>query len=214
MRGNRSGRMAGWNVFYGGGGTAARFAGRAALVVLAGALVGCNAVKVDFAKISRPARAAELDAYNVFVGTWDWEAWVENAEGAGRKWTGTAEWKWSLDKMVLEGEMIAASPAAQFKAKGLWSWHPTRYNYIWTMFNDWGYPQHGKADYDPKTKTWRMKYTSVGLDGTRSHGRYIMRVIDNDTLEWSMEEWASRLHLIKKLEMSGTYKRKPDAPKG
>lgn len=175
-------------------------------------LSGCSGIRVDFTKISRPARAPELDAYNVFVGSWDWEAWVENADGADRKWTGTAEWKWSLDQRVLEGDLAAASPSAQFKARGLWSWHPTRYEYIWTLFNDWGYPQHGRADYDAKDRCWRMKYTSIGLDGTKSYGRYIIRVVDNDTLDWRLEEWATRLHLIKKLDMSGTYKRKPAQP--
>ncbi len=53
-----------------------------------------------------------------------------------------------------------------------------------------------------------MDYKSVGLDGTTSYGRYHMTVVDDDTLDWRMEEWADGLHLVKKMEMKGTYKRK------
>nr|NIP84766.1 hypothetical protein [Planctomycetales bacterium] len=53
-----------------------------------------------------------------------------------------------------------------------------------------------------------MKYVSVGLDGTTSYGYYQMKVVDDDTLDWEMVEWADALHLAKKLEMTGTYKRK------
>ena len=38
---------------------------------VAACLSGCAAPKVDFSQIERPARAAELDEYNVFVGSWD-----------------------------------------------------------------------------------------------------------------------------------------------
>ncbi len=52
-----------------------------------------------------------------------------------------------------------------------------------------------------------MKYKSIGLDGTTSYGSYSMKVADNDTLEWRLQEWADMMHLFKKLEMTGTYKR-------
>lgn len=100
-------------------------------------LVGCGAPTVDFSTIQRPARAAELDAYDVFVGTWKWDAKVLNA----------------------------------------------------------------------KAKLWRMPYKSVGLDGTYSYGLYTMQVKDNNSLDWTMTEWADGLHLAKKIEMTGTYTR-------
>ncbi len=170
--------------------------------------MGCAASKVDFSKIERPPRPAQLDAFNVFVGYWDWEAEMTNAKGADRNWSGTAEWTWTLDNRCLHGTMSAKTENASFDAAGIWSWNPKSKKYLWWMFNNWGYPQEGTASYDDETRCWRMNYTSIGLDGTTSHGRYRMTVVDNDTLDWQMEEWADPFHLIKKMEMTGSYKRK------
>jgi hypothetical protein len=184
------------------------FSGRRAWLLAAISIAGCSGPRVDFSQIPRPARSPEMDAYNVFVGSWDWTAQVTNAEGANKDWKGTAKWDWALDKRTLEGEMAARSANAEFTARGVWSWHPKKKDYIWWMFNDWGYPQQGEADYDESERCWRMNYKSVGLDGTKSHGRYIVRVVDNDTLDWRMQEWADPLHMVQKMEMNGTYKRK------
>ncbi len=175
--------------------------------VTAGMLVGCAASNVDLASVKRPDRAPELDAYQTFVGSWTWQAETIVPEDSDTKWSGTAEWEWELDKRCLEGEIFSKSDKAEFKATGIWSWHPTRKKYMWWMFNDWGFPQQGTASYCSESKSWRMDYKSVGLDGTASTGRYEMKVVDDDTLEWTMIEW-SPFHLVKKLELKGTYKRK------
>jgi len=187
--------------------TARRTAGLAlpAIMLLA---QGCTVSNVDFSTIERPERAAELDAYNVFVGTWDWEATMANAEEANKAWTGQAKWDWTLDRRCLEGRMSAKSADAEFESLGVWSWHPKKDKYIWWMFNNWGYPQEGTARYDESSRTWTMKYESVGLDGTSSRGYYEMKVVDNNTLSWRVEEWADGMHMVKKLDMTGTYKRR------
>lgn len=169
---------------------------------------GCAAPNVDLSSFQRPERPTELDAFDVFVGSWTWKAVTVTADRDGPKWSGMAEWTWALDKRVLEGRMEARSGDTEFKASGAWSWHPRRKEYIWWMFNNWGYPQEGTASYDRNSQTWTMKYQSVGLDGTTSYGRYTMKVIGRDTLDWSVTEWADPLHLVRKMEMSGTYTRK------
>ncbi len=168
---------------------------------------GCAEPTVDFSKIERPARAAELEAYDVFVGEWMWRAEMTNAEEADKKWVGTAKWEWTLDKRCLCGTISAESTNAKFNAEGVWSWHPKSKKYIWWMFNNWGYPQQGTARYDADAKRWCMNYTSVGLDGTTSYGLYRMKVIDDNKLEWTMQEWVDMMHLFPKMEMEGTYKR-------
>ena len=172
------------------------------------ALMGCVAPQVDFSKIQRPARSAEMDTYNVFVGSWTWQAEMLNARPEDKSWTGTAEWRWIMDNRCLEGKFSSKSANAEFEAAGLWSWHPKKNRYIWTMFNSWGYPQSGEANYDAASKTITMNYQSVGLDGSSSYGRYQIKVMDNDTLDWHLIEWADALHFAKKLEMTGTYKRR------
>lgn len=168
---------------------------------------GCAAPKIDFAKIQQPARAAELDEYNVFVGAWNWEGEVLNAEGANKKWSGTASWDWTLDGRCLHGQIAAKSEAAQFTAEGLWSWEPKCKKYVWSMYNNWGYPVQGTAKYDAAGKTWTMPYVGLGLDGTTSYGQYCMKVKDKDTLEWRLDEWMDALHMMKKMEMTATYTR-------
>jgi hypothetical protein len=184
-------------------------AGICIAVVLASTpwLTGCAAPNVDFSTIQRPQRAVELDAFEAFVGSWKWEAKLLNTEGEDEKWTGRAEWSWALDKRCLQGHLWAEGAHASFEAEGIWSWHPKAKRYTWWMFNNWGYPQQGTASYDADAKSWRMPYKSVGLDGSGSYGIYTMEIIDQDTLEWTMTEWADALHMVKKMEMTGTYTR-------
>ncbi len=169
---------------------------------------GCAAPNVDFSTMKQPARAAELDAYNLFVGDWDWKAEVVNTEGASKQWSGSATWAWTLDSRCLHGVMSSKSAEAAFNAAGVWSWHPAKKQYIWWMFNNWGYPQEGTATYDKSAKKWTMDYTSVGLDGTASTGCYTMQVTDKNTLDWRMTEWTDALHTVMKLDMKGKYIRK------
>ncbi|MBI1824933.1 MAG: hypothetical protein HY287_14530 [Planctomycetes bacterium] len=176
----------------------------ASIVGLSG---GCAARKADFSKIQQPPRPTELEAYDVFVGTWNWEAEMLNADEQDKAWTGKAEWKWTLDKRCLRGAFQSQSKRTKFEAEGIWSWHPRDKQYIWGMFNNWGYPQRGTASYDAANKRWTMDYKSIGLDGTTSYGRYCMSVVDHDTLDWHMTEWADRIHMVKKVEMTGKYKR-------
>lgn len=173
---------------------------------------GCSVSVVNLSSFKRPPRAPQLDAYDNFVGQWDWEAEVVGETEGASSWKGKAEWKWALDKRYLHGTMSAESDDAKFEAAGVWSWHPKRKKYVWSMFNNWGYPQHGTARYCKACCAgggcWRMDYKGVGLDGTTSYGRYTMCEKDSDTLDWSMIEWADPLHIIKKTEMKGTYKRR------
>ena len=177
------------------------------VLVAAMLLPGCAAPTIDFTTIEQPPRAEELSAYDVFVGKWIWQAEVVNAEGPDKDWTGTAQWRWTLNDRTLHGLMSAKSANTGFDAAGVWSWNPQTHKYIWWMFNNWGYPQEGTATYCEKSKTWIMNYESVGLDGTPSFGYYTMKVLDNDTLEWTLVEWADLFHMFKKLEMKGTYRR-------
>jgi len=177
-------------------------------VVCAWACSACTVQDVDLSTVKRPGLASELAAYNVFIGQWNWEAEALNASPSSKNWKGTANWRWSLDGRCLSGDMSAKSDAAEYEASGVWSWHPTKKQYIWWMFNNWGYPQEGTANYDEDNKTWRMDYTSVGLDGTTSYGSYEIKVVTNDELDWHMSEWADSLRTVKKIEMKGTYRRR------
>jgi len=171
-------------------------------------MMGCTPRQVTLNMLCRPVRAPQLDALNVFVGNWTWQAEILHAEPAVKNWSGTASWGWALDNRCLKGEISSQSGNTRFNSSGIWSWDQRARRFAWSMYNDWGHPQQGTATYDEDTKKWVMSYRSIGLDGTKSQGRYIMRVVNNDTLEWEMVEWADRLHFFKKMEMKGTYNRK------
>lgn len=176
-------------------------------LVVAG-LIGCAAPTVDFSKIQRPARSAEMDAFDVFVGSWSWQAEMCNADEKHRSWSGTATWLWTLDQRCLHGQLSAKSDDVAFDTAGIWTWNSKSKKYIWWMFNNWGYPQRGTARYDAAKKSWTLDYSSTGLDGTPSCGQYRITVADHNTLKWEMTEWTP-LHLAKKMEMKGTYTRRP-----
>jgi hypothetical protein len=170
-------------------------------------LAGCGPVDVDFSKIQKPKPADELKPLDRFVGNWTWQAERSTGDGAVETWNGQASWKWVLGDMQLYGDLSVSGPTS-FQASGYWGWHPIRKTYIWHMHNDWGYPQEGTATYDDAAKSWTMNYKGIGLDGTDSWGRYVLTWVDDDTIEWSWTEWADAFRLIKKVEMTGAYKRK------
>ena len=174
--------------------------------MLAG-LIGCSARTVNFAEIHRPPKAAELSAFDVFVGTWNWQAEMLNGDAAHKSWTGTATWQWTLDDRCLHGQLAAKSGDVAFDTAGIWTWDAKSRKYIWWMFNNWGYPQQGTAKYDAANRSWTLNYKGTGLDGTPSTGQYRITVSDNNTLKWEMSEWAA-MHMAKKIEMKGTYTRK------
>lgn len=170
-------------------------------------LSSCTVQRVDLSGLAQPGRAPELEAYETFVGSWTWEASMLNATDVDKSWTGTAEWTWTLDKRCLEGKISGKNEHTNYDSRGIWSWNPKSRKYIWWMFNNWGYPQEGKATYDAATQTWNMKYTSIGLDGTTSYGRHRMTIVNKNKLDWDLTEWADPFHLVTKMEMRGTYKR-------
>lgn len=171
-------------------------------------LSGCTPRQVNLDMLRRPPRAAQLDALSVFVGSWTWQAEIVHAAPVVKNWSGTASWAWALDNRCLKGEIASQCGDTKFSSSGIWSWDQRARRFAWSMYNDWGHPQQGTATYDEGSRQWVMSYRSVGLDGTPSHGRYVMTVINDDTLGWEMVEWADRLHFIKKMEMKGTYNRK------
>ncbi len=170
--------------------------------------VGCAAPSIKVADFQRPDRPEQLSSYDVFVGDWTWEATMTNADEANQQWSGTAQWGWSLNDRYLHGMMSAKSADAQFDSAGAWGWNSRCGGYTWWMFNDWGYSQEGTASHDADARKWTMNYTSTGLDGTPSHGCYKLSVIDDDTIEWELGEWADMMHMFPKMEMTGVYKRK------
>ena len=92
----------------------------------------------DLGSLVRPERAAEMDAFDVFVGAWDFKAEMMEVEGPNRMWTGLAEWKYSLDGRCLIGAMSLSNPQTQYQSEGHWTWNPGKQRYEFAIYNDWG----------------------------------------------------------------------------
>ena len=140
-----------------------KMSGIMAVVLLS--VAGCMKPQEKLATLQRPERSAEMDALETFVGAWDVEAEMLGVEGADRMWKGMAEWRYTLDGRALAGNMSLRNPKAPFQTQGLWSYNPAKKTYVWSIFNDWGYPQQGKAKYKVDKQTWVMDYVGSGLDG-------------------------------------------------
>ena len=172
-------------------------------------LAGCGPANVNFSQMEKPAPSPELRNFEPFVGDWTWEAQRIPAEGDPMKWSGTAHWEWALGGTYLKGEMTSSGEGQSFSSEGYWGWHPKRKTYVWWLLNDWGYPQEGTATFDADEKLWTMDFQGVGLDGTTCYGTYTVHVLDENTLEWTLDEWADPTRFaIKKLQMTGAYRRK------
>ena len=180
--------------------------GVALLVSLTVSQFGCHANSARIA-LQRPAQPAEMNAFAPFVGSWTWTAKETTSGDAARTWSGTTKWEWALDNRCLHGQLTARAGDLSYDSTGMWTWNVSKRQYQFWMFNNWGYPREGVAHYNAADKSWTMPYRCTGLDGTNSHGRYTIKFIDDNTFDWTMTEWADALHMVKKIELAGQYKR-------
>jgi hypothetical protein len=102
---------------------------------------------------------------------------------------------------------VSQNQSTKFEAEKGVGWHP-REKSTFGNVQQLGLSAARHARYDADDHCWTMDYQSVGLDGTTSHGRYTVHVVDSNTMDWSMTEWRFPFHIGKKVEMTGKYTRK------
>ena len=178
------------------------------LVLLAGGLVGCQQPNME-EMMKAPARPAELDQLNTFVGTWE-GTWEMTMKGCDKPMSGKGvdTFAWDADKWVMTEHSSGMMGDNKMVGTGIWVWdgHEKLFRYI--SADNYGMLMKGTMCYDAKTETWHMKgKTCETIHGHESVGEGTLKMVDANTMEWQMSEWDA-LHLCKIMEMKGTSHRK------
>ena len=172
-------------------------------------LTGCMPkMTVEEMKSMMPQRPAELDVLDAFAGKWEMEGEARMAMlDEPIKTSGTSDMKWEGNGWYLVGR-------ASFTMEGLddmtgleaWTYDTHSKKYRSTWIDSMGSIGVGTAKYDDETRTWHMRAKSHSPFG-KSKMKGTARLIDDDTIEWSMTEYAMG-GLMKTMEWSGTSRRR------
>ena len=178
------------------------------LALLAAGLTGCQQPNMD-EMMKPPARPAELDQLNVFVGTWE-GTYEMTMPGVDKPKTGKGldTFAWDADKWVLAERMDGTMDGHKMFGTGLWSWDAQHKRFAYYSADSYGMTMTGTGSYDAEKQIWHMKgCTRDTLHGHQSVGEGTVKFVDNNTMEMTWSEWDS-LHLCKFMEMKGTCHRK------
>ena len=156
-------------------------------------------------------RPPELGRLNVFVGRWEGSGTAKIAgQSDAQPVKGSWQAEWELNGWYLVSrEEFDMGELGKTKGMGLWSWDPRRKKYRTWWFGGGGANISAATTYDENTKTWTLKFRGDGPSGS-TMGRGSVKIVDDNTMEWSWAEWPrwDVLRLFKNTELTGTYKRK------
>jgi hypothetical protein len=178
----------------------------AALTLLAGCQSQNGKMTADAMK--PPPRPPELDKLQAFVGKWE-DHGEGTAMGQTVKFSGTATMNWEVDGRVLLGRGEGTMGDMKMQSLEMWTWDPKAKKYMTVWMQNSGEVSHGTATYDEATRTWKMQGKGRNMNtGTATCGEGKIKMIDNNTMEWTFTEWDG--WKTKKLfEGKGTSKRVP-----
>lgn len=179
-----------------------------AIIIVAGC---APTMDVETMKQMRPRRPAEMEHLAALIGRWETSAetripclkLVLPVQGA-------TENSWEADGWSMlergEYEMGELGTVQEF---GVWTWDSTAKRFRTWRFDSFGGTRIGTARFDDKSRTWTVRskrHSSWG--SSRDRGR--IKVVDDQTLEWTWDEWPAwdLLGVFKMAEFSGTSKRK------
>ena len=172
-------------------------------------LCGCQQPSMED-MMKPPARPAELDQLNAFIGEWDGTAEI-TMPGSDKTMTGRGHSvaRWAADKWAMIEEYEESGGDEQpTKGLAVWTWDPEdkEFRAFWTgSHGGWG---HGSIRYDEKTDTWHMTAHSENpYNGMKTVGEGTVKFPDANTQEWSYTEWGP-WKMKKLFEMKGTSHRK------
>jgi hypothetical protein len=162
-------------------------------------------------KQTQSGRPAELDKLSMFEGRW---VGTGEAKIAGLEEVlpvkGTWQAGWECDGWYLVSrEEVETGESGTTKGLGIWTWDPARKKYRTWWFGSDGAGVAATTTHDEATATWILKFKSHGPSGS-TVGRGCVKMVDDDTMEWSWVEWPAWdvLRFFKAVELKGTYKRK------
>ncbi len=177
-----------------------------------GLFAGCMpAIDAQTLKEMKPPRPAEMKHLAALMGRWETSAetkipclnLVLPVKGVTENSLEADGWY-----MVERGkyDMGEIGDVHEF---GVWTWDPARRRFRTWRYDSFGGTRMGTARFDEETKTWKVRSKRKSAWGS-SRDRGTIKVVDDNTLEWSWHEWAAWdvFHLFKMAEFNGTSKRK------
>jgi hypothetical protein len=174
-------------------------------------LSGCAPHEFDIEQLKErlPPRAAELDRLDMLAGRWETEGTVRFIGAKDPITTrGTSEAQWECDRRFLvDRSSYDMGPLGPMGGISVWGWDPQRRRYLMSWFDGFGESASGWARFDESTRTWRIETRGRStLCHVVNHGT--IRMIDDDTLEWTWTQWDA-WHILKYAEMKGASRRAP-----
>jgi hypothetical protein len=157
----------------------------------------------------RPPRAPELDRLDRLVGDWDTVGEVRMAVlDETLQTTGRSSAQWMLDKRFLrEDAELDMGALGRVTGTSIWSYEPGANKYHMWWFDSLGETSHAVITFNHRTDTWHMR-TRGRKYGYATSGRGTLRHVDDDTLEWTWQEFDGT-GLFKLADMKGVSRRRP-----
>lgn len=154
-------------------------------------VVGCMSSGMDMDAMVQPARPAELNHLDQFVGTWNGE-WTMKVAGADEPVTGsgTNEIRWGVgNRYLVETMTMNMGEGKTGNGMGLWTWDPRAKKFRTWWFDDWGMNGKGTATYCPGCRCFCFKGKSYNMEmGMSTVGEGCMQFVDDNTMEWCWRE--------------------------
>ncbi len=172
---------------------------------------GCTPkMTLEGTKQTQSRRPAELDKLSMFEGRW---VGTGEAKIAGLEEVlpvkGAWQAGWECDGWYLVSrEEVETGESDKTKGLGIWTWDPARKEYRTWWYGSGGARVTATTTLDEATRTWILKFKAYGPSGS-TVGRGCVKMVDDDTMEWSWVEWPAWdvLRLFKSVDLTGTYKR-------
>lgn len=179
-----------------------------ALSLVAGCMPTMNA---ETMKQMRPPRPAELEHLAALIGRWDTSAETRMiCLNLVLPVKGVTENSWAGDGwcMIERGE-YEMGELGMIHEFGVWTWDSAAKNFRTWRWDSFGGTRMGTAKFDENARTWMLRAKRRSSWGS-STDRGTIKIVDENTLEWTWEEWSGwdPLRLFKMAEFSGTSRRK------
>jgi len=173
---------------------------------------GClPALDVQTLKEMRPPRPSEMEQFAGLIGRWETSAETKiPCLNLVLPVKGISENSWEADGWYMiergEFEMGEMGKVHEF---GVWTWDPAAKKFRTWRFDSFGGTRIGTARFNEESRTWAVKSKRKSAWGS-STDRGTIKIVDDNTLEWTWEEWSAwdPLRLFKMAEFKGTSKRK------
>lgn len=165
-----------------------------AVMALASWIFGCqpNVTSLEAFRESMPPRPPELRRLDALAGAWETEGtvWFIGMDEPTRT-TGSSDAVWTCDRrFLLDRSEYDMGPLGPMTGINVWGWDAQRDRFTFSWFDSFGESATGHAHYDERDGTWRI-HTRGQSTRCSVKNKGTIRVVDENTLEWSWETWSA-----------------------